>query len=63
MYKNINECKSGLTKITVNNERCFTTSLQFESFCEKLIDVLSGINKQQPTCSILVGDFNAELSI
>ena len=35
---------------------------QFQSFCESLIDVLSGINKLQPTCSILVGDFNANLS-
>ena len=35
---------------------------QFESFCENLIDVLSDITNQQPTCSILVGDFNAKLS-
>ena len=35
---------------------------QFESFCENLIDVLLGIDNQQPTCSILVGDFNAKLS-
>ena len=64
----VNECV--VTKITVNNERCFLTCLyrspnqnqeQFESFCENLIDVLSGINNQQPTCSILVGDFNAKL--
>ena len=31
-------------------------------FCENLIDKLSGINNQQPTCSILIGDFNAKLS-
>ena len=64
----VNECV--VTEITVNNERCFLTCLyrspnqnqeQFESFCENLIDVLSGINNQQPTCSILVGDFNAKL--
>ena len=64
----LNECI--VTEITVNNERCFLTCLyrspnqnqeQFESFCENLIDVLSGINNQQPTCSILVGDFNAKL--
>ena len=35
---------------------------QFESFYESFIDVLSGINNQQPTYSILVGDFNAKLS-
>ena len=34
----------------------------FESFCKNFIDMLSGINKQQPTCSILFGDFNAKLS-
>ena len=34
----------------------------FELFCENLIEMLSGINKLQPTCSILVGDFNAKLS-
>ena len=31
-------------------------------FSENLLNVLSGINKQQPTCSILVGDCNAKLS-
>ena len=60
-----------VTKITINNERCFLTCLyrspnqnqeQFEFFCENLIDVLSSINNQQPTHSILVGDFNAKLS-
>ena len=65
----LNECI--VTELTVKNERCFLTCLyrspnqnqeQFESFCENLIDVLSGINSQQPTCSILVGDFNAKLS-
>ena len=35
---------------------------QFESIHENLIDMVSGINNQQPTCSILVGDFNAKLS-
>ena len=34
----------------------------FESFCKNFIDILSGTNKQQPTCSILFGDFNAKLS-
>ena len=65
----LNECV--VTETTVNNERCFLTCLyrspnqnqeQFESFCKNLIDVLSGINNQQPTCSILVGDFNAKWS-
>ena len=65
----INECI--VTEITANNERYFLTCLyrspnqnqeQFETFCENLIDVISGINNQQPTRSILVGDFNAKLS-
>ena len=58
-------------EINVNNERCSLTCLyrspnqnqeQFDSFCENLIDVISGINNQQPTCSILVSDFKANLS-
>ena len=32
------------------------------TFCKNLINVLSGINKHQLTCSILVGNFNANLS-
>ena len=65
----LNECI--VTEITVINKRCFLACLyrspnqnqeQFESFFENFIDVLSGINNQQPTCSILVGDFNAKLS-
>ena len=65
----LNECI--VTEITVNNERCLLVCLyrspnqnqeQFESFYENLIDVLSGINNQQQTCSILVDDFNAKLS-
>ena len=65
----LNECI--VTEITVNDEKCFLTCLykspnqnqeQFESFCKNLIDVLSHINNQQPTCSILVGDFNTKLS-
>ena len=57
----LNEC--AVTEIIVNKEICFLRCLyrspnqnqeQFESFCENLIDVLSGINNQQPACSILV---------
>ena len=60
-----------VNEVTVNNESCFLTCLyrspnqnqeQFKFFCEKLIDVTSYIDNQQPTCSILVGDFNAKLS-
>ena len=67
IYK-LNKCV--VTEITVTNERCFLTCLyrspnqneeQFESFCKNLIHALSGINKQHPTCSILVGDFNTKL--
>ena len=74
LIRKVNICKLNeciVTEITVNNERCFLPCLyrspnqnqeQFESFCENLIDVLSGINNQQQTCSILVGDFSAKLS-
>ena len=31
----------------------------YRSFGKIFIDVFSGINKQQQTCSILVDDFNA----
>ena len=57
----LNEC--AVTEIIVNKEICFLRCLyrspnqnqeQFESFFENLIDVLSGINNQQPACSILV---------
>ena len=55
----------------ISDERCFLTipyrlpnqnQEQFEYFYKNLIDVLSGINNQQLTCSILVVDFNARLS-
>lgn len=60
-----------VTEIAVNNQICFITYLYrspsqnqkvFQSFNGNLIDVLSGIFKQQKTCSILVDDFNAKLS-
>ena len=66
LSRKIDVCKlnvCAVTEIIVNNEICFLRCLyrwpnqiqeQFESFCENLIDVLSGINNQQPTCSILV---------
>ena len=38
-----------------------TSNWHFQ-FCKSLIDVLSGVNNQQPTCSILVGGFKAKLS-
>ena len=69
-YIYVNNCKYVIFKITVNNDTCFLTCLcrspnqnqeQFESFCDNLIDVPSGINNQQPTCSILVQGFNAKL--
>ena len=65
----LNECI--VTEITVNNERRFMKFLyrspsqsqeQFQCFCKNVIVVFSGIIKQQSTCSILVGDFNAKLS-
>ena len=69
MICRLNECI--VTEITVSNERCFLTCFykspnqnqeQIESFCKNLIDVPSGINNQQPICSIVVGDINAKLS-
>ena len=71
LIRKINICKLNeciVIKICVTNERCLLTCLcrsqyqnqeQFKSFRENLIGVLSGINNQQPTCSILVGGFNA----
>ena len=74
LIRKIDICKLNeynVTEITVNNERCFLTCLyrlpnqnqeQFESLCENVIDMLSGINNQQSKCSVLVDDFNAKLS-
>ena len=71
LIRKINICKLNeciVIKICVTNERCLLTCLcrsqyqnqeQFKSFRENLIGVLSGINNQQPACSILVGGFNA----
>ena len=74
LSRKVDACKLNkciVTGITVNNERCFLTCLyrspnqnqeQFESFCKNLIDVLSGVNNQQPTYSVLVDDSNIKLS-
>ena len=42
----LHTCTRNLDYVNQNQE-------QFESFRKNLIDVLSGVNNQQPTCSIL----------
>ena len=59
-----------VTEIIVDNEKCFFTCLyrspnqnheELENFNSNL-DLLSNINDNHPTCSILIGDFNAKSS-
>ena len=66
---NLKECLG--TEINVNNEKCFFTFLyrspsqsheELESFCSSLDSLLSNRNDQHPTCSIVIGDFNATCS-
>ena len=65
----LEECT--VAEVTVDKERRFLTSLQrspsrnddeFETFCSNLNFVLNNINKFQPLCSVLLGDFNAKHS-
>ena len=58
-----------LTEIIVDNEKCFFTCLyrspnqnheELENFSSNLDLLLSNINDNHPTCSILIGDFNAK---
>ena len=58
-----------MTKIIVDNEKCFFTCLyrspnqnheELENFISNLDLLLSNINDNHPTCSILIGDFNAK---
>ena len=60
-----------VAEITVDKERCFLTCLfrlpsenddDFETFCSNLTFLLNNINKFQPSCSVLLGDFNAKHS-
>ena len=66
---NMKECLA--TEINVNNEKRFFTCLyrspsqsheELESFCSSLDLLLSNINVQHPTCSIVITDFNAKCS-
>ena len=60
-----------VAEITVAKERCFLTSLyrspsqnddKLETFCCDPIFLLNNINKFQPSCSVLLRDFNAKRS-
>ena len=60
-----------VTEISVENETCFFTCFyrspsqshdELENFCSELNLLLTNINNNQPTCSILIGDFNAKCS-
>ena len=66
---NMKECL--VTEINVNNEKCLFTCLdrspsqsreELESFYSSLDSLLSNIKDQHPTCSIVIGDFNAKCS-
>ena len=66
---NIKDCI--VTEINVNNEKCFITCLyrspsqshdELERFCVNFDLLLSNINDLHPTCSIVLGDFNAKCS-
>ena len=63
----LQECK--VAEVIVDKERCFLTCLYrspsqnddgFETFCSDLTSFLNNINKFQPSCSVLLGDFNAK---
>ena len=60
-----------VAEVTLDKERCFLTCLYrspiqnydaFETFCSDLTFLLNNINKFQPSCSGLLGDFNAKHS-
>ena len=61
-----------MAEIIVDNEKCFFTSLyrspnqnheELENFSSNLDLLISNINDNHPTCSILMGDFHAKSSI
>ena len=65
----LQECM--VAEITVDKEKCFLTCLyrspsqnyeELEAFCSNLTCLLNNINKFQPSCSVLLGDFNAKHS-
>ena len=60
-----------VAEVTVDKERCSLTCLcrspsqnddEFETFCSDLTFLLNNINKFQPSCSVLLGHFNAKHS-
>ena len=64
---NVKDCI--VAEINVNNEKCFFTCLyrspsqnhdELERFCDNFGLLLSNINDLHPTCSIVLGDFNAK---
>ena len=66
---NLKECL--LTEITVDNDKCFFTCLyrsssqncdQFSDFSKDFSILLNNINGHRPSCSVIVGDFDAKCS-
>ena len=60
-----------VTKVSVNNEKCFFTCFywspcqnpdELEQFCTNFYLLLSSINNLHLTCPILIGDFNVKCS-
>ena len=60
-----------VVEIIVDNEKCFFTCLymspsqncvQFSDFCKDFSILLNNINGHRPSCSVIVGDFNAKCS-
>ena len=66
---NIKDCI--LTKVNANNEKCFFPCLyrspsqrhdELERFCANFDLLLCNISDLHPTCSVVLGDFNAKCS-
>ena len=60
-----------VAEITVDKERCFLTCVnrspsqnddELETFCSDQTFLIDNINKFQPSCSVLLGDFNTKHS-
>ena len=65
----MNECL--VTEILLGTEKCFITCLyrspsqnndEFENFCTDFNLLLTSINNENPSCSVVLGDFNAKCS-
>ena len=62
MYCNRNNYKQGKMFRDMSLQIIKSKSRAVKVLFRKLIDVLLGIHKQEPTCSTLLGDFDAKLS-